>query len=72
MSYISNDLMEKSELRNQLINRIDVLNKVKELFLIPKIEMIPMRQIAEFYETTVYAIRNTYQRHKEEIDSDGV
>ena len=61
-----------SDLRNQLIDRIDVLNKVKELFLIPKLEMIPMRQIAQYYDTTVYTIRNVYQRHREEINSDGV
>jgi len=72
MNYVAEDFVSKSDLRNKMIDRIDVLNKVKELFLIPKIELIPMRQVAEFYETTVYAIRSVYQRHRDEIDSDGV
>lgn len=72
MNYVAEDFVNKSDLRNKMIDRIDVLNKVKELFLIPKLEMIPMRQIAQYYDTTVHAVRSVYHRHREEIDSDGV
>ena len=72
MNYVSEDLISKSELRNQMINRIDVLNKVKKLFLIPKLEMMPTNMVADFYEVDQKVIRQILLRHKEEIESDGV
>lgn len=44
-------LLESKELRNQLIGKIDVLEKVKSLLLIPQTDMASMEQIAEFYST---------------------
>ena len=72
MGYMNEDLMNKSELRNKLIDRIDVLNKVKELFLIPKLEMMNIRMVADFYEVDTHTINRVYDRHWEEIISDGV
>ncbi len=63
---------EQAELRNKLIDRVDVLNKVKELFLIPKLEMIPTRMVADFYEVDLAALHRCFQRHKAEIVPDGV
>ena len=54
------------------IERVDVLNKVKELFLLPTMEMMSTQMFAEFYEATVTAIKNLYVRNKEEIDTDDV
>ena len=71
MNYVSNDLIEQVELRNKLIDRVDVLNKVKELFLIPKLEMITGQMIADFYETDYEVIRKCYHRNREEINQDG-
>ena len=72
MNYVAEDFVNKSDLRNQLIDRIDVLNKVKELFLIPKLEMMSLQMVADFYEVTTTVINTLYIRHKEEIDTDGV
>lgn len=71
MNYTAQNLIEMSDLRNQLIDRVEVLSKVKQLFLIPGIEMIPMRQVAEFYEVEVNTLRQTYKRNQSEIDRDG-
>ena len=61
-----------SELRNKLIDRIDVLNKVKELFLIPSVNAMTTAMIADFYEVDVDTIRRVWHRNHNEILSDGV
>lgn len=70
-NYVSNDLIDHASLRNKLIDRVDVLNKVKELFLIPKLEMMSTKMVAEFYEVDDATVRTCYTRNRQEIDEDG-
>ena len=72
MNYVSEDLISKSELRNQMINRIDVLNKVKKLFVMPKLELMTSQMVADYYGITTDVLNVVYFRNKEEINSDGV
>ena len=65
-------LVEDMALREKLIDRIDVLDKVKKLFLIPGLEMMTLRQISEYYEVDIEVARRCYRRNKDEIDHDGV
>lgn len=65
------DLTENKELRNKLIQRTEVLNKVKELFLIPKLNVMTVKQVADYYEVDTDVIQKLYQRNKIEIDTDG-
>lgn len=58
--------------RNQLIDRVEVLSKVKSLFLIPGIEMMSTKMVADFFEVSLNTLNTTYRRNKEEIDADGV
>ena len=69
-----NDLMliEKKELRDQVSDRIEVLDKVKELFLIPEWEMMTTKQVADYYECPFKTLQTCYIRNKEEIKEDGV
>lgn len=53
-------------------DRIDVLGKVKELFLIPKLNIMTIRQVADYYEVDVDTIKKVYNRNKNEICNDGV
>ena len=62
---------QEKELRNQYIGRVEVLDKVKKLFLIPELDVMTVKQIAEFYEVDIDAIKRCYQRNKSEIDTDG-
>jgi len=64
-------LIDQAELRNKLIDRIDVLNKVKELFLIPKFNMMTTKMVAEYYGVATSSVKSVYNRHKDELDSDG-
>lgn len=65
-------LSENEQLRDSLIKRMDVLDKVKELFLLPELECLTIKQVADYYEVDVEAIKKCYQRNKTEVDSDGV
>ncbi|PFS14455.1 hypothetical protein COK55_13800 [Bacillus cereus] len=59
-------------LRNEYIERTEVLHKVKGLLLLPGTEMTTTNQVAEFYETGVEAIKSIIKRHRSELDSDGM
>ena len=61
----------EKELRNQYIGRVEVLEKVKELFLIPDFNMMTATQISKFYEVDIEVFKKCYQRNKIEIDNDG-
>lgn len=71
-SFANTNLLDNENLRNTLIGRIDVLEKVKHLLLIPEMECMTIRQVAEYYEVDFESIRKCYSRNKEEIDLDGV
>ena len=48
------------------------MDKVKQLFLIPEMEVMTTKMVAEYFEVDVKTIQSVYQRNKSEVDSDGV
>ena len=72
MNYTAQSLIEMSDLRNQLIDRVEVLSKVKALFLIPGIEMVSTGMVAKFYEVENDVIRQLHKAHRSEINGDGI
>lgn len=66
------NLMKNKELRKQMAARVDVLDKVKKLFLLPQLEMMTAQQVADYYEVDLDAIQKCYQRNRQEIEPDGV
>lgn len=67
-----NNMVDNKEERQKYIDRVEVLEKVKKLFLIPQLDMMTARQIADFYEVEMNTIQICYQRNKKEIDPDGM
>lgn len=65
------NMVDNKEERQKYIDRVEVLEKVKKLFLIPQLDMMTARQIADFYEVDMHTVQICYQRNKKEIDSDG-
>lgn len=65
-------LINNKEEREKLIQRVDVLEKVKNLFLIPNTEWATQKQVAEYYEVSEKAIETISIRHKDELKTDGV
>lgn len=59
-------------IRDTFINRTDVLDKVKKLVLLPDKEHMTLRQVADYYEIDIEVVRKTLQRHREELESDGM
>lgn len=66
-----NELLEKKGLREKVINRTDVLDKVKELILLPNTEYATTEQVAEYYEVGKEAITSLVHDNREEVESDG-
>lgn len=52
--------------------RVDVLDKVKKLFLLPQLEMMTVQQIADYYEVGKEAIQSCFKDNRSEISEDGV
>ena len=65
------ELIEKKDLRDEYINRIEVLEKVKQLLLLPDINLATTQQVADFYEVGIEAIKSIISRNREELNSDG-
>ncbi len=62
----------EKEQRDKYIERTDVLEKVKELNTLAGTEYMTTNQVAEFYEVSRKLIGKIRNRHKSELDSDGV
>ena len=65
-------IIETKEEREALIERVDVLQKVKGLLLLPGLEMATTKQVADFYEVKLTTINNMILMHREELEADGV
>lgn len=65
------DIMNTQAVRDQCIAHIEVLDRVKELLLLPRIDCYTMKQVAEWYEADVEAVKKVYQRNRSEFESDG-
>ncbi|MBE7149899.1 hypothetical protein FUT12_20485 [Bacillus mycoides] len=58
--------------RDEYINRIVVLKKVGKLLLLEGTELATAKQIAKYYETPINTVKAIYQRHRIELESDGM
>lgn len=59
-------------LRDNSVNHYEVLEKVKELLLLPGTELATVKQVSDFYEVGEDAIVAIYSRHADELESDGM
>lgn len=57
--------------RERYIERIEVLEKVGGLLLLPNMEMATTKQVAAFYEVPVSTISNLVTENRDEIKQDG-
>lgn len=65
------DLLQRKEAREDCISRVEVLDKVGELLLLPNTEYATTEQVANYYEVGIEAIRKLFQRNKEELVHNG-
>ena len=65
-------LLEDKNLRTKNLNRIDVLEKVGSLLLLPSTEFATTQQVATFFEVNLETIQKLIQRNKEELVNSGL
>lgn len=66
-----NELIEQKELREQMIERVEVLDRVKELILLPNTEYATTEQIAEYFNVEKKTVEKLVERNNDEFLSDG-
>lgn len=66
------ELLEQKEMREKVIGRTEVLDKVGELLLLPNTEYATTEQIAGYYKIDTSVIKMQISSNREEIMSDGV
>ena len=67
------EILMNVRVREELINRVEVLDKVKQLLLIPGMQFTTAQGVADFYEVDVTNIKtNVVKRHRAELESDGM
>ena len=62
----ANDLLENKELRKQLVTKVEILDKVKKLLLIPGTDKATVKQISDYYEVGEEAIKTIVFRNRDE------
>lgn len=67
-----NELLTNGNLREELIEHYEVLEKVKGLLLIPGTEFATTQQVADFYEVDNEAVQKVMQRNSDELLFDGM
>ena len=69
----SNDnVISDRSIRDKCVGHYEVLERVKELLLLPGTELMSIEQVADYYEVSIKAIETICTRHKDELESDGV
>ncbi|MDA2487551.1 BRO family protein [Bacillus cereus] len=57
--------------RDNLVNRVEVLERVKNLLLLPELEMATTQQVADFYGVSLDTIKWVVKRNRDELVTDG-
>ena len=65
------NLVENKELREELIGRVEVLDRVGNLLLLDELEMATVDMVANYYRVGKRAIDSLVFDNKEEVESDG-
>lgn len=63
--------LESKDMRDKCISRIELLDKVKQLFLLPELECLTTKQMADYFEVGYEAIKHQYKANQKEFDDDG-
>ena len=68
---IQNENLLDSDTRKALAVRIEVLDKVKALVLLPQINLVTLTQIADYYGVPYDTVKSCFTRNRSEIEGDG-
>lgn len=65
-------LIENKEMRKELVGKTEVLDKVKEVILLPYGESMTTQMVADYYEVGLKTLQKLIERNKEELISNGL
>lgn len=65
-------LINRKEERDKLLDKVDVLDKVKELLLLGNSGFATTQQVADYFEVDTSVIKMCVSRHREELVSNGL
>lgn len=65
------NIISDRNIRDKCVSHYEVLERVKELLLLPDTKLMSINQVAEYYEVSPQWIKDLYTQNKNEIDSDG-
>lgn len=66
------ELLESQEVREKFLERVDILEKIKALVLLPNTDFMTTKAVAEYFEVTQEVIRDNIRRSREELESNGM
>lgn len=64
-------LLEDEKLREKMIERIEVLDKVKQLITLPNTDFATVEQVADYYDVKEKTIQVLVDRNKKELEDNG-
>ncbi|MGI8277440.1 hypothetical protein [Bacillus mycoides] len=68
---LTNEVISPKDKRDSLVDKVEVLSKVKEFSLPPELEMATKEQVADFYNVPKKTITNLVRFYNDELVSDG-
>lgn len=65
-------LLESRALRVEQMRRVDILDKVKSLVMLPDGIHVRTEDVARYFEVSTEAVKKVTQRHREEVTENGL
>ena len=65
------DLLQKKEVREEYMTRLEVLDSVGELLMLPNTEMATVKQVEEYFGVGIEAIQSLIKDNREELNANG-
>lgn len=66
------ELLENVELRSEMLDKIEVLDKVGRLLLLPNTEIATTKMVAEYFEVEFKTVSKSIERNREELSKSGM
>lgn len=71
MKFTEEDLILKEEVREKVLERTEVLEKVKEIVTLPNTELMTSKMVSEYFEVGAEAIKSIFSRNRSELEKNG-
>lgn len=70
--YTEVEILDQKDFRDELLENIEVLDKVKKIITLPETDYTTLKKVAEYYEVGEKAIHSLVSRHSDELFQNGM